>query len=230
MKLRFAILPALMTMAVNCFATDDWANLGRFKEENRVVVSREDKNDHLVVFMGNSITEIWPELDLAFFTDNNFVGRGISGQTTYQMLLRFYSDVIDLKPEAVVICGGINDIAENNYEYDELRTLSNLKAMAEIAEANGIKVIMASVLPADRFKWRPEMKDIPPKVISLNEKIKRLAEEKGYAYVDYFSRMENPSTHGMNAEFTKDGVHPNLKGYKEMEEIVLPIICKVTGK
>ncbi|MDE6422457.1 MAG: capsular biosynthesis protein, partial [Muribaculaceae bacterium] len=184
MKLKFSLFAVLVIMALNSFAADDWANLGRYINDNKRVMARANKNDHLVVFLGNSITDGWPNSNKAFFDDNNFLGRGISGQTTYQFLVRFYSDVVNLQPEAVVINGGINDIAENNYEYDETRTFNNIKAMAEIADANGIKVILTSVLPSDRFGWRPLKTEIAPKVISLNNRIKALAKEKGYTYVD----------------------------------------------
>lgn len=220
----------MMVSALSGFAADDWAQLARYVEQNKSIMARSDKKDHLVVFLGNSITDFWPNSNQAFFDDNNFVGRGISGQTTYQFLVRFYNDVVNLEPEAVVINGGINDIAENNYEYDETRTFNNLKAMAEIADANGIKVILTSVLPADHFGWRPLKTEIAPKVISLNKRIQALAKEKGYAYVDYFSQMENGTTHGMKDEYTDDGVHPTDPGYRKMEEIVLPVVRSVVKK
>ena len=230
MKLKFSLFAVLVIMALNSFAADDWANLGRYINDNKRVMARANKNDHLVVFLGNSITDGWPNSNKAFFDDNNFLGRGISGQTTYQFLVRFYSDVVNLQPEAVVINGGINDIAENNYEYDETRTFNNIKAMAEIADANGIKVILTSVLPSDRFGWRPLKTEIAPKVMSLNERLKGLAKEKGYAYVDYFSKMENGTTHGMKDEYSNDGVHPTDAGYRMMEAIVLPEVRKVVKK
>ena len=230
MKLKFSLFAALVIMALNSFAADDWANLGRYINDNKRVMARADKNDHLVVFLGNSITDGWPNSNKAFFEDNNFLGRGISGQTTYQFLVRFYSDVVNLQPEAVVINGGINDIAENNYEYDETRTFNNIKAMAEIADANGIKVILTSVLPSDRFGWRPLKTEIAPKVMSLNNRIKALAKEKGYTYVDYFSQMENGTTHGMKPQYSNDGVHPTDAGYRVMESIVLPEVRKVVKK
>ncbi|MDO4334352.1 MAG: SGNH/GDSL hydrolase family protein [Bacteroidales bacterium] len=230
MKLKISLLMVVLMLALNGFAADDWANLSRYVKSNKEIMARSDKNDHLVVFLGNSITDGWPNSNKAFFEDNNFVGRGISGQTTYQFLVRFYSDVVNLQPEAVVINGGINDIAENNYEYDETRTFNNLKAMAEIADANGIKVILTSVLPSDRFGWRPLKTEIAPKVMSLNKRIKALAKEKGYAYVDYFSPMEDSTTHGMKDEYTNDGVHPTDNGYRKMEEIVLPVIRSVVKR
>lgn len=230
MTLKSAIAAAILAFTAAGAQADDWANIGRYIEANKQIIARKDKNDHLVVFLGNSITDGWPGADNAFFTDNNFAGRGISGQTTYQFLVRFYSDVVELQPEAVVINGGINDIAENNYEYDETRTFNNIKAMAEIAEANGIKVILTSLLPSDRLGWRPLKMDVASKVISLNARLKALAKEKGYAYVDYFTSMENGTTHGMRPEYSNDGVHPTEAGYKKMEETVLPVIRSVIKK
>lgn len=230
MKLKISLAAVLLSMALSGLAAEDWANLSRYINSNKEIMARPDKNDHLVVFLGNSITDGWPNSHKSFFEDNNFVGRGISGQTTYQFLVRFYSDVVNLQPEAVVINGGINDIAENNYEYDETRTFNNIKAMAEIAEANGIKVILTSVLPSDRFGWRPLKTEIAPKVMSLNKRIKALAKKKGYAYVDYFSQMENGTTHGMKNEYSNDGVHPTEAGYRKMESIVLPVVRSVVKK
>lgn len=230
MKQKVFIFIGFLVVALNTIAADDWANLVRYAEANKKIVARQDTSDHLVVFLGNSITDGWPSSNRSFFDDNNFVGRGISGQTTYQYLVRFYSDVVNLRPEAVVINGGINDIAENNYEYDETRTFNNIKAMAEIAEANGIKVILTSVLPSDRFGWRPLKTGIASKVISLNRRIKEFADKKGYAYVDYFSHMENGTTHGMKDEYTNDGVHPTDAGYRKMEEIVLPVVRSVVRR
>lgn len=227
MRLKAILLSAFLVITIPVFSTDDWADLARFEEANKEIMNRPDMADGLVVLMGNSITEGWPNSNKAFFDDNNFVGRGISGQTTYQMLVRFYNDVVNLHPEAVVINGGINDIAENNYRYEEPITLNNIKAMAEIAEANGIKVILTSVLPSDRLKWRPQMKDVAEKVMSLNECIKALAISKGYTYIDYFSEMENPVTHGMKEEYTYDGVHPNAEGYRKMESILVPVIRSI---
>lgn len=226
------ILIALLAMAAFVAEgyCEDWAKIGRYADDNRVVASRIDANDHLVVFMGNSITDRWPASNEAFFRDNNFLGRGISGQTTYQFLVRFNDDVVNLHPEAVVINGGINDIAENNYAYDETRTFGNIRAMSEIAEANGIKVILTSVLPADRFGWRPDAVDIQRKVASLNRLIKALADKKGYRYVDYYSVMADPATGGMKAVYSDDGVHPTDSGYRMMESIVLPVVRGVVAK
>lgn len=230
MKLKPILISAFAAMSLNASAYDDWAEMSRYASANDELMADTSRCAGRVVFMGNSITDMWPKSHAAFFEDNNFVGRGISGQTTYQMLLRFNEDVVDLRPTAVVINGGTNDIAENNYRFDEHRTFGNIKAMAEIAEANGIKVILASVLPANRFKWRPEMTGIPERIESLNKLIRALAERKGYAFIDYHPKMVDVATGGMIEAYSKDGVHPNAEGYAVMESVALPVIRSVVPK
>ena len=204
------------------FSQTDWAEIGRFEESNKAI-ERGEKAIPKVVFIGNSITEGWPEKHPEFFEINNFAGRGISGQTTYQLLVRFREDVINLHPEVVVINGGTNDIAENNYAYDEDRTFGNLVSMAELADANGIKVIMSGVLPASSFYWHPHINSIPEKQQSLNKRIKEYAESKGYGYVDYYTPLVGEGG-ALDPVYTSDGVHPNRRGYDIMEEAVMPMI------
>lgn len=230
MKLKPILISAFAAMSLNASAYEDWAEMSRYASANDELMADTSRSEGRVVFMGNSITDMWPTSHAAFFEENNFVGRGISGQTTYQMLLRFNEDVVDLHPTAVVINGGTNDIAENNYQFDEHRTFGNIKAMAEIAEANGIKVILASILPANRFKWRPDMTGIPERIESLNKLIRALAERKGYAYIDYHDKMVDEATGGMIESYSKDGVHPNVEGYAVMESVALPIIRSVVPK
>lgn len=230
MKLKPILISAFAAMSLNASAYEDWAEMSRYASANDELIADTSRCEGRVVFMGNSITDMWPTSHAAFFEENNFVGRGISGQTTYQMLLRFNEDVVDLHPTAVVINGGTNDIAENNYQFDEHRTFGNIKAMAEIAEANGIKVILASILPANRFKWRPDMTGIPARIESLNKLIRALAERKGYAYIDYHDKMVDEATGGMIESYSKDGVHPNVEGYAVMESVALPIIRSVVPK
>lgn len=200
------------------------AYIERYKEDN-AMINTSKKSDGMVVLMGNSITEGWPEADPAFFTDNNIVGRGISGQVSGQMLLRFRNDVLSLHPSIVVINAGINDIAENTGAYDEDFTFGNIVSMAEIAEANGITVILTSVLPADRFAWNPDVTDIVGKIERLNRRISEYAAAKGFEYVDYNTPMRNENG-GLPAKYSKDGVHPLPEGYKVMEKILLPTIEK----
>lgn len=200
---------------------DKWAQLDRYATANTEIV--ENYRPGLVVLMGNSITEGWPAAHPEFFTENNLVGRGISGQTTTQLLVRFRQDVVNLHPEIVVIAGGTNDIACNTGSYDETLTLGNIMTMVEIAQANGIKVILASVLPADSFFWNKSIHDAPAKITALNEKIKKYADSKGIPYLDYYSSMSNLNG-GMPPELSNDGVHPTPKGYSIMEKLLLPTI------
>ncbi|MEE3135819.1 MAG: GDSL-type esterase/lipase family protein, partial [Candidatus Neomarinimicrobiota bacterium] len=132
----------------------DWPNLNRYKNENAKLILT-DSNKNRIVFMGNSITEEWKRFQPEFFSDNKYINRGISGQTTPQMLIRFRPDVIDLRPTAVVILAGINDIAENTGPSTVKMIAGNIISMAELAESNGIKVIISSILPASGFSWRP---------------------------------------------------------------------------
>lgn len=200
---------------------DDWAQFQKYEESNKELESGDTKP--VAVFMGNSLTEGWMATHPEFFSSNNFVGRGISGQTTYQMLLRFRDDVINLHPEKVVILGGTNDIAENNHIYNEDRTLGNIISMVELAQANGIQPVLSSLLPATRFFWREDMTDIDGKIQSLNKRIKAYADEKGIPYVDYYTVMVNDKG-GLTEEYTIDGCHPTPQGYDVMESVVLPFL------
>ena len=199
---------------------NDWANLNRFKKENIELTKVE--NPERVVFMGNSITEGWLNFNPTFFKDNPFVNRGISGQTTPQMLIRFRPDVINLKPKAVVILAGINDIAGNTGQITIKNTADNIISMAEIAIANKIDVYICSTLPAIDFPWSPGL--LPAqKVIELNSILKKYCSKNKIKYVDYYSEMVDGEGGLKVPDFTSasDLVHPNLKGYKLMEKILL---------
>jgi lysophospholipase L1-like esterase len=167
--------------------------------------------------MGDSITEYWMRYDSTFFAGKHYYDRGISGQTTGQMLVRFREDVINLKPKVVVILAGINDIAENNGPSKMEDVFGNLVSMAELAKANHIKVVLSSVLPAFSFPWRLTINPVP-KVQELNELIKAYAKENKLIYLDYFTVMAD-SRMGLPVNLSKDGVHPNLAGYKIMEPL-----------
>ena len=191
----------------------DWANMKRFQEDNKKA-GLPKANENRVVFMGNSITEGWSRTDPAFFEGKPYINRGISGQTTPQMVLRFKQDVIDLKPKVVVILAGINDIAGNTGPMTLEQTRDNIIAMAQLAKANGIKVVLSSVIPAYDFPWRPGMEPAN-KVVDLNKMIKEYADKNKIVYLDYFSAMAD-ERNGLKKELGYDGVHPNLEGYKVM--------------
>ena len=178
-----------------------------------------------VVFMGDSITEGWASKHPEFFTDNNFAGRGISGQTSWEMLLRFRADVINLAPKAVVILAGTNDVAQNKGPMTYQQTLDNIISMVELAKANKIKVVLCAILPADRFSWRPDMKPAQD-VIEINKLIKAYAEENKIPYVDYHTLLDNGAG-GLSKEHAPDGVHPVADAYTLMEAEVMKTLKKV---
>ncbi len=202
-------------------------NLNKYKEENSSL-GLPKQGENRIVFMGNSITEDWKSLSPNFFLDNNYVNRGIGGETSTQMLLRFRSDVINLKPSAVVILAGINDIAENQGPISIPDIARNIFFMSQLASENNIKVILCSVLPAYDFPWRPGLNP-KDKVISLNDLIQKHAQEKSFEYVDYFSSMVDERK-GLIKEYGNDEVHPNLEGYRVMESIIQKSINKVLNK
>lgn len=182
-----------------------------------------------VVFMGDSFTERWVKTNPDFFTTNNYIGRGIGGQSSSQLLLRFRQDVIDLKPSVVVISCGTNDIAENIGPYSPMFTLGCIQSMAELADYNGITVILSSVLPAGEFWWKPEVSNVPEKIDALNSQIKAYAETKGYAYMDYNSHMRDEKG-ALTEKYGEDGAHPSREGYTVMEKLAKETIDRVSEK
>ena len=189
----------------------DFGDLARFHDADLALgppvagVSR-------VVFMGDSITDAW-HLDVSF-PGKPYINRGISGQTSPQMLVRFRQDVIDLKPKVVIILAGTNDIAENTGPMTPEETEGNLMSMAQLARANGIKVVLCSILPSTDFWWHKGLHPAP-KIVVLNKWIKTYAAREGYPYVDYYSAMADAEG-GLPATLSKDGVHPSPAGYAVM--------------
>lgn len=204
----------------------DWAKFYRYEKLNAELLASGVRPD--VVFMGNSITQNWAKYNPDFFKKNNFAGRGIGGQTTSHMLVRFRRDVIELNPRAVVIMAGINDIALNNGKITHENILNNIASMCELAKLHKIKVILCSATPAVRFRWRPEVDFVPAdEIIRLNKMIKEYAESHKIPYVDYHSALVDERK-GMNRKYHKDEVHPNSLCYAEvLEPMILPVINKV---
>ena len=217
---KILLLPLLLATFSVSAQTKDWAQFYRYESKNDSITTRP-----AVVFMGNSITDCWVDTVPAFFLDNNFVGRGISGQVSSQMLVRFQEDVVTLNPKVVVICCGTNDIAQNNGYISLEHILYNIKSMCELARANKIKPIVCSTLPAKAFKWRPEMKPAND-ILQLNEMIKAYAKENKIPYVDYHSALKDEEN-GLPKKYSKDGVHPNAQGYAVMEGVIMPVLKKV---
>lgn len=176
------------------------------------------------VLLGDSITEGWARQDPDFFTKNNFLGRGISGQTTSQILVRMRPDVVNLHPKYVVILCGINDIALNDgHAVDVEAAVGSIKSMCDIARANKIKPILCSLLPSYKFHWRPSVTDCYEKVLQFNELLKSYAKEQHLKYVDYFTLLSGEDGK-IRPEYSKDTVHPTLEGFKAMEGYLLEFL------
>jgi lysophospholipase L1-like esterase len=205
----------------------DWANLKHFKEEN-MKIGLPKANENRIVFMGNSITQSWSQFDPSFWEGKPYINRGISGQTTPQMLLRFKQDVIDLKPKVVVILAGINDIAGNTGPMTLEQTRDNIIAMAQMARANGIKVVISSVIPAYDFPWRSGMEPAE-KVVALNAMLKAYCDKNKIIYLDYHSAMKD-ERNGLKENLGYDGVHPNLEGYRVMAPLAEKSIAEALKK
>ncbi|CAM2889311.1 SGNH/GDSL hydrolase family protein [Flavobacterium frigoris] len=195
----------------------DWPYLNKYKKENAAIKDAEI-GKRRVVFMGDSITEFWPTVNANFFQGKPYINRGISGQTTPQMLLRFRADVINLKPALVVILAGGNDIAGNTGPSTLEMIQNNIFSMIELAQANGIKVVLCSVLPANYFYWKPKEKPADT-IIALNKNIEHYTESYNITYVDYYSVMVDDKK-GLPLTYSNDGVHPNKAGYQVMEPLV----------
>ena len=196
----------------------DWPWLDKFKEAD-LALGPPAPGENRVVFLGDSITQSWKiEGPSGLFPGKPYINRGISGQTTPQMLLRFRQDVIALKPKVVVILAGTNDIAENTGPMTLEESAGNLISMVELAAANQIRVVLCSVLPAYDFPWHPGL-DPSPRIVELNAWISNYAAEKGYVYVDFYSAMKDERG-GLPAKLSRDGVHPNPAGYAIMTPLV----------
>ncbi|HET7113646.1 MAG TPA: SGNH/GDSL hydrolase family protein [Pyrinomonadaceae bacterium] len=200
---------------------NDWPNLARYDKDNKTVAPPA-KNEQRVVFMGDSITDSWDSpVNGGFFPGKPYVNRGISGQTTPQMLIRFRRDVIELKPKVVVILAGTNDIAGNTGPTTLEAIEDNLKSMAELAVANRIRVVFASVMPVSDYETRdgkPLIQTVrrpPDKILALNKWIQEFARANHHVYLDYFSAMVDEKGF-LKDELSNDGLHPNVQGYAVM--------------
>ncbi len=211
---------ALLGQSDSARLQTDWAWLARFRAENAALPPAGDAR---VVFMGNSITEAWARLFPAHFPGKDYIGRGISGQTTPQMLVRFRQDVVALKPKVVVILAGTNDIAGNTGPSTVEMIQDNIASMAELARANGIRVVLASILPVDDYPWKRGL-DPAPKIMAINAWMWQYAAEHGAVYLDLHSPMQN-ERHGMQAELAYDGVHPTEAGFRLMSSLTQQAIA-----
>lgn len=222
MKTTFVLLFLTVFLTGHSFAQDMWG-FSRYHEANEKI-GLPAPGEKRVVFMGNSITDGWSDARPDFFKGKPYINRGISGQTTPQMLVRFRADVLNLIPAVVVILAGTNDIAENmgpsKFEWIE----NNIISMVQLAQANGIKVVLCSVLPVYDYPWKPGLQPAE-KIVALNKMLKADAEKYGLIWVDYFSPMAD-ERNGLKAEYSSDGVHPNETGYSVMEPLVTVAIEK----
>jgi lysophospholipase L1-like esterase len=208
---------ALTALVNNDMRLRDWANLARYRELNRALAAPA-ANETRAVFMGDSITDFWQRQAGGFFPGKPYVDRGISGQTTPQMLIRFHPDVVELKPKVVVILAGTNDIAGNTGPMSNEEIEGNLAAMSEIAHANGIRVILSSLLPVSAYHnpTAPQTVTRPMvRILALNEWMKNYAAERGHIYLDYFSAMVD-GTGVLKEALSADDLHPNAQGYAIM--------------
>ena len=215
-----------ISIATTQAENSDWANLGYYEKRNREL-GLPDENEKRIVFMGDSITEEWGNLYPEFFSGNYYINRGIGGQTTPQMLIRFKPDAIDLKPYAIIILAGTNDIAGNTGPSTVRMITDNIFSMAELAIAYEIKVVLASILPVYQYPWVDDVLDPPSAIDSINSKIKEYVENKSLLYLDYYSSMVDDRK-GLKLDFTGDGVHPNEAGYRVMSAIAGEIISQVS--
>lgn len=206
---------------------NDWAYLQRYAKANAELPAAAPDEER-VVFMGNSITESWMPYFASMFPGKPYVNRGIGGQTTPQMLVRFRQDVIALKPKEVVILAGTNDIAGNTGPATLEMIENNLTSMVELAKANGIRVVLASVLPVYSYLWRPSLQPVQT-IAALNQWMRDYARDNGIVYLDYYSSMVDERL-GLRKDLTPDGVHPNEAGYRVMAPLTVSAIQEALRK
>lgn len=206
------------------FDVNRYANFERYRDSNMQLGAPAQHKDR-VVFMGNSITQGWQPADPDFFKQNNYINRGISGQVSHQMLLRFRADVIDLKPAVVVILAGTNDIAQNSGPVEISEIAANIFSMSELARFHGIKVVLCAVLPAIDFPWHPGLEPAG-KIKKLNTLIKEYAAGNQIPFVDYHSALADQKGGLKIPDYTSaaDLVHPNKNGYEVMKKLLQPVL------
>ena len=214
---KFILLIISVTMTFFGYS-QDWFGFNRYQADNERIIASGDYPE--VVFMGNSITEIWANYHLEFFTIHNFCGRGIGGQTSSQMLVRFTADVINLHPKAVVIMAGTNDVAHNDFCVSPEKVVENIIAMCNLAKANGITPIISSIPPCSEFPWRKEISNPGQTIVDINKSLRAYAEANGLVYIDYRAALADENL-GLPKSLSDDGCHPNPDTYFLMEELVL---------
>ncbi len=202
----------------------DWPNLIKFRKENDEI--RKTGLKVKIVFMGDSITEGWSLSDPNFFKKNSFVNRGIGGQTSPQMLLRFKQDAIHLSPNMVIINAGTNDIAENTGPSTTQMIIDNITSMAEICMKNNIAVALSTILPVFKYSWNENIINVPEKISNVNRNLKKYSKDNNIQFIDYYSSMVNEQK-GLMSAYGSDGVHPTKEGYNVMADILRNTISGV---
>ena len=217
------IIIFLLTMSIFGYS-QDWFRFNDYKADNERIITNQEFPE--VVFMGNSITENWAYFHPEFFSSHNYLGRGIGGQTSAHMLVRFQSDVIALHPKAVVIMAGTNDVAHNDFWVEPEQVVNNVISMCALARANGIIPIISSITPCTSFVWRPEIENAAQTIVNINKNLKAYADANNIVYVDYHTAMADENM-GLPKTLSDDGCHPNPDTYYLMEEMVVNAINQV---
>ena len=220
------ILITFITMSIFGYS-QDWFGFNRYRADNERIIENGDYPE--VVFMGNSITDNWAYFHPDFFSSHNYCGRGIGGQVSSQMLVRFTADVINLQPKAVVIMAGTNDVAHNDYWVEPDGVVDNIVAMCNLAIANGIVPIISSIPPCSEFPWREEIKNPGQTIVEINKSLKAYAEANDIIYVDYHSALVDKNL-GFQKTLSDDGCHPDPDTYFMMENIVMEALEKAMKK
>ena len=223
---KATIIITFLIMTFSVFSQDDWFGFNRYRADNERIIKSGEFPE--VVFMGNSITELWAAYHPTFFSSHNYCGRGIGGQTSTQMLARFTADVINLSPKAVVIMAGTNDVAQNIYWVEPDKVVDNVVAMCLLARANGIVPIISSIPPCAAFRWNPEIKNAAQTIVDINKRLRAYAEVNGIVYVDYHAALADKQN-GFMKPLSDDGCHPNPDTYYIMEGLVLQAISKAVN-
>lgn len=192
----------------------DWPNLNKYREDNKKLVDTENEGDRIVL-IGDSITEGWSNFDSGFFTKNNLVNRGISGQTSPQMLIRFKQDAIHLEPKLIVINAGTNDIAANTGPSSPEMIIDNITSMAEIAIRHSINVALSTILPVEKYEWNKNVDDAPERISKVNTALNDYCASNNLVFINYYSAMVNDRK-GLKSAYGNDGVHPTKEGYDVM--------------
>ncbi|MDE6527933.1 MAG: acylneuraminate cytidylyltransferase [Muribaculaceae bacterium] len=225
LNLCIAIIATTFGTTAQTFVVDA-AQFQRYADANAATPPRQ-KGEKRVVFIGNSITENWQTTHPEFFSANRYICRGIGGQTSYTILLRFRADALNLDPTTIVLGIGANDIATGDSHYDEDRTFANIVTMAELARAHGVNIVLTTLLPAATYAWNPAATAVPDKIENLNRRLRAYATANSIPFADYYTPLVHPGDRALPVTFSDDGVHPNASGYTIMEPVIQAILKKL---